>query len=296
MNAEELKYEVDSILTPEPDEDGNYPWFMPDKRLSSVHNLDTSYFKGPYLIDGESAFERVLQDDSDPLHDTLQSTLVPDSLLLASLRLLGDSIIAYHAPKDSWGWYRYYPSILMTAWSAFESWVRIHSEILVAVAPALPSAVKEALLESRTAVSGSGQIEQRPDRRPVMDRYWLLLKHGCDLEFDRGGRVWQKAREAATVRDSVVHYNVSIAPSITASQAWEHVESIMLLLIAPSCQAKRTLFHRQYDAYSMLVQLREFITEFEERPFHKGWPRGPVIFNCPFNGVDEAKYPSRWKK
>ena len=33
----------------------------------------------------------------------------------------------------------------------------------------------------------NGQIKMQPDRRSVVDRYWLLLKYGCMLEFDRGG-------------------------------------------------------------------------------------------------------------
>ena len=183
----------------------------------------------------------------------------------------------------------------MTAWSAFEAWLRISSEILVAVVPTLPRAVRDALLEVRQVVAKNGQIEERADRKPVLERFWLLLKYGCNLEFNRGGRIWQAAVDVVTVRDSLVHYNVSKAPSLTSRQLWGHLEAVMLLFIAPSTMAGRTLLSHQFDLYCTLVQLHPFISEFEERPLHKGWPRDALIFDCPFDGVNETKYPSRWK-
>jgi hypothetical protein len=295
MHVDDLKYEVKSILHPEPDEDGQTRWDPPHSRLSSVHGLDTSYFRGPFGRKGDGVFERLLHDPSDPLHDTLQSITVPFSLLTASLQLFGDSLIEYHERQRRWDLYRFYPPILMTAWSAFEAWLRISSEILVAVVPTLPPAVRDALLEVRQVVGKNGEIEERADRRPVLERYWFLLKYGCNLEFDRGSRVWQAGASLVTLRDSLVHYNVSKAPSLTASQVWGHLEAVLLLFIAPSTLARRTLLAHQFDHYCTLVQLHPLISEFEERPLHKGWPRDALIFDCPFDGIDETKYPSRWK-
>ena len=295
MHVDDLKYEVESILHPEPDEDGQTLCAPPHPHLSSVHGLDTSYFRGPFDLNGDGVFERLLHDASDPLHDTLQSITVPFSLLTVSFQLFGDSLIEYHERQCRWDIYRFYPSILMTAWSAFEAWLRISSEIFVAVVPTLPRAVRDALLEVRQVVGKNGQIEEWADRKPVLERYWLLLKYGCNLEFDRGSRVWQAGVDLVTVRDALVHYNVSKSPSLMASQVWGHLEAVMLLFVAPSTLARRTLLIHQFDHYYTLVQLHPLISEFEERPLHKGWPRNSLIFECPFDGIDETKYPSRWK-
>jgi hypothetical protein len=295
MDLADLKYEIDSILRPEPDEEGHLRWDPPHPRLSSVHGLDTSYFLGPFEPNGDGAFERLLEGDSDPLHQTLQSISVPFSLLTAALQLFGDSLIEYHKRQQRWDLYRFYPPILMTVWSAFEAWVRMSSEIFVAVVPTLPRAVRDALLEVRSVVLPNGKIKEKSDRRPVLERYWLLLKYGCNLEYPRGNWIWQAGERVATLRDSLVHYDVSIAPSLTASEIWNQMEAVMLLFIAPSTQAQRTLFPHQFDFYCTLAQLHPLISEFEERPLHKGWPKHAKIFHCPFDGVDETKYPHRYK-
>src|SRR5262245_47814589 len=171
MHIDDLKGAVDSILHPKPDEDGQIQ-YPPHERLSSVYGLDTSYYRGVWQVgylSRDGAFQRLLQDASDPLHDTLQSITVPLSLIEAALQLFGDSIVQYHERERRWDLYRYYPSILMTMWSAFEAWVRINSEIFVTVVPTVPPPVKDALLEVRPVVERNGEIEVRPDRRSVLD-------------------------------------------------------------------------------------------------------------------------------
>jgi hypothetical protein len=291
MDIEELRCEIESIISPERDPEGGLGLLRPHKRLSSVHKLDTSYYSGPIFVRADKAFERLLENESDPLHETLQSYTVPFSLLTASLRLFGDSIIAYHERKERWDLYRFYPPILMTAWAAFESWVRINSEILTAVVPTLPAPAKDALLETRQVIQRNGDIKPQADRRPILERYWLLLKYGCSLEFDRGGRIWQNGERVAKLRDSLVHYNVAEAPSLKASEIWSHLEAVLLLFIAPSAALKRTLLSNQFDLHWTLVELQRFSSEFEERPLHKGWPRDALIFPCPFDAVDDTKYP-----
>lgn len=93
------------------------------------------------------------------------------------------------------------------------------------------------------------------------------------------------------LRDTLVHYDVAKAPTITATETWTHIESAMLLFIAPSTMASRTLFHSQFEFFNTLTKLHPFISEFEERPLHKGWSKEPQIFSCPFDGADESKYP-----
>ena len=96
------------------------------------------------------------------------------------------------------------------------------------------------------------------------------------------------------VRDSLVHYNVPEAPSLKASEVWNHIEAVLLLFIEPSTKCRRTLFSPQFDLYSMLARLKPLVSEFEERPFHKAWPKEGTIFDCPFDGADDTKYPRRW--
>jgi hypothetical protein len=295
MDIEDLKCEVDSILHPEADEDDRLLWVSPHPRLASVHKLDTSYFLGPHDPKGDSMFTRLLNDESDPLHKTLESASVPLSLFTAGLQLFGDSLVEYHVRKKRWDVYRFYPSILMTVWAAFESWVRISSEVLVAVVPTLPTVIKHALLEKREIIDDSGKFRTRRDFKPVLMRYWLVLKYGCNLEWERGSEMWQTAERAREVRDSLVHYNIQGAPALTSSEIWCHMEAVLMLFIGPSAKIRRTIFGPQYDLYSTLAALQPLITQFEERPFHKGWPKDATFFDCPFDGVDDSKYPRRWK-
>lgn len=291
MNTDEFRQAVDVILHPESDGDSYFHQEFPHSCLTKKHGLDTSYFKGTMSAQGDRAFERLLEDENDPLHDTFQSITVPYSLTTAALELFGDSLVAYRGAKRKHGVYRYYPSILMTIWSAFESWVRIYSEILVKVAENVPEPVKNSLLEERVIVDENGKIGRRNERRPVLDRYWLLLKYGCNIDFDRGGRIWQCGKQVADIRDNLVHYDVKKAPPLKALDIWTHMESVMLLFIAPSTVAKRTLFHWQFECFNTLAELYPLISQFEERPLHKGWSKEAQIFICPFDGVDDVKYP-----
>ena len=293
MDLADLKHEINSVLRPERDEESSLCWDMPHSRLSSIHGLDTSYFRDPLDLSGDMAFERLLEDKSDPLHDTLQSISVPASLFMAALQLFGDSLIEYHERKQRWGVYRFYPPILMSVWSAFEAWVRISSKILVAVVPTLPRAIRDSLLEIRESVEQNGRIIEKPDRKPVLDRYWLLLKYGCDFEYDRSSARWQAVNKMRRVRDTFVHYDVTGAPSLAASEMWGYIEAILLLLIEPSTRLRRTLFRPQFELYSTLAELHPLISKFEERPVHKRWPKRVTIFDCPFNGADNTSYPSR---
>lgn len=293
MEIADLKYEIDSILHPKPDEDDRLLWVAPHSRLSTVHGLDTSYFRGPFDPKGDAAFQRLLDDESDPLHDTLECASVPLSLFTAAFQLFGDSLIEYHGRKKRWDVYRFYPPILMTIWAAFEAWVRISSKILVAVVPTLPPDIRNSLLEVRV-VENNGKIEEKPNRKPVFQRYRLLLKYGCDCEYDIESAIWKAGDRLRIVRDSFVHYDVPRAPSLTASEVWNHIEAMLLLFIEPSTKLRRTLFAPQFDLYSTLAELQPLISEFEERPYHKGWPKDVAILDCPFDAADETKYRRRW--
>src|SRR5437762_8011791 len=269
MDRAELKDELQAIFEPEPDEDGCYPETPPHGRLADVHQLDLSYRHDLIRFGPEfgsmSEHSRVVRDPADPINPIIQSLSAPSDLFWAGLRLFGDSLLAYCDKKDRWDSFRYYPPILITFWAGFEAFVRLYSELLTHMIPSVPGAVKLALLEVEEHVERDGKIRQRQRRRPVLDRYWLLLKYGWGIEFDRGGKIWQAGEAAAKVRDQFVHYEISAAPSLKTSELWIHLEAILLLMIGPSAGLRRSVFHRQFDLYWALAELYPLIEEdFEE--------------------------------
>jgi hypothetical protein len=290
MDRNELADQLQAIFDPEPDEDGFVPDTPPHPRLADSHGLNLSYWK-PFEFGSTSQFSRLVRDRADPVNAVTQSLSVPSSLFWAGLRLFGDSLLAYCDTEDRRGVFRYYPPILVTFWAGFEAFVRLYSELLIHLLPATPVAVKSALLEVEDYVERDGGICQRQRSRPVLDRYWLLLKYGWKLEFDRGGRIWQAGQDVAAVRNQIVHYEVSTAPTLKATELWNYLESMLLLLIGPSAALRRSVFHRQFDLYWVLVDLNRLIEEFEERPVHKGWPFSPYLFSCSFEGIDSTRYP-----
>ena len=103
MSVADLEQEVDGILHPEPDEDSFFRCESPHPRLATEYGLDTSYFKGSMDIHGDRTFDRLLENETDSLFDTLQSISVPPSLLTAALDLFGQSLVAYHNRKARHG-------------------------------------------------------------------------------------------------------------------------------------------------------------------------------------------------
>ena len=55
MDLPDLKYEINSVLRPERDDEGSLSWDMPHPRLFTIHGLDTSYYRGPFEIDGDGS-------------------------------------------------------------------------------------------------------------------------------------------------------------------------------------------------------------------------------------------------
>ena len=294
MDSEALRENLWPILYPEADE--GFIGTLPHPRLESEHGLDCSYWS-PQEFSSGSMWNRVVLDASDPLHDSVQSLTVPGSLSIAAIRLLGESLLAYADVRDDalqrgWGVFRFYPSILITFWAAFEAFVHLQSEFLLAMSSSLPALVRHALSEEEEFLDDRGRTKIRSRRRPVLDRYSLLLKYGYALEIDRGAAFWQRGVEAVTARDALVHYHVRGAPAISCKGLWRHLEAISLLWIAPSAQVGRTVFPEQYDCYEMLADLQPFLQDFEERPLHKDWPRrGAVLIPAPLDGLDDERYP-----
>ena len=182
----------------------------------------------------------------------------------------------------------------MSAWASFEAFVRVYSELLAKTVPNLPVAVRQGLLETVEVLDEGGRIQKLSKRQRLLTRYWWLLKYGYGVEYDKGSRIWQMGREALRKRNALVHYELSDMPSVKATELCGHLEAILLLLIGPSTQAKRSVMPDQYELHGMLDQLRPLTEEYEERPFFKDIPVSlrEVIFDCPFENVDATRFPT----
>jgi hypothetical protein len=135
MYPEELRDRIWPILYPER-EHGEHT--LPHRRLRETHGLDCSYWS-PLEFSSGSKFSRLVRDAGDPLHGSIEGLTVPGSMSIAALRLFGDSLIAYADESDKsvkrgWGSFRFYPPVLLTFWTAFEAFVRLQTELYLAMA------------------------------------------------------------------------------------------------------------------------------------------------------------------
>lgn len=293
LDDDELGEAVDWILNPEPEEGQVWGMRPAHTRLKDFHGLDTSY-RGTFCLE-ETKIDRRVGASGDPLVPLLQSIHTPSTFFLAGMRLLGDSILTYRQRRKTaaWGEYRFYPGILSLFWSGFEAYVRIYSEMFLEVQKTpVPTAHRLALLELEELVEKNGDVAVRTRFRPVLERYWILLKLGSGVSMDRGSKIWQAGEVSLKKRNALVHYDVKDVPAITSKELGESIEAVLLLLIAPSCTAKRTLLFHQYEYYAALAKLLALLEDFEERPILKGLKAGSFFFPLPFNGIDEARYPN----
>jgi hypothetical protein len=292
---DELAGRIHSIFSPEPvvgNEGEEWHERPPSQRLKTEYGLDTTYWK-PFEYGSTSPLMRRAAISDSELAGAIQAQEVPRELFIGTFRLFGDSILAYHEKPERSGPYRFYPAVLMSAWASFEAFVRIYSELLAKTVPGLPAIVQQQLLEREEWLDDKGQVRTRSKVQPLLTRYWWLLKFGYACVYDRGGQIWQMGKEAFDKRNELVHYKVSDMPSLRAAGLWQHLEAILLLLIGPSAQIRKTVMPDEYELYGMLDDLQPLIEDYEERPFFKDNPvkLDAVIFPCPFNNVDNAKFP-----
>jgi hypothetical protein len=108
------------------------------------------------------------------------------------------------------------------------------------------------------------------------------------ITIDRGCRIWQLGQSAQRACNALTHYELCEMPALKGIAVWTHFEAILLLLIGPSTLIGKSVMSKQHEPYAALYRIRSFVTDFEERPIHKGRSISPgsVIFSCPFNGVD----------
>jgi hypothetical protein len=300
FESDELEGAIYDIFHPEPivgNEGIEHHEIPPSIRLTTEYGFDTTYWK--YFEYGTmSPLTRRTRVDDKEIATIIHAQQVPSELFMGTLRLFGDSLITYNTSaeyRERKGPYRYYPAILMSAWAAFEAYLRIYSELLVKTVPTLPALVRLNLLEKEEQLDRQGNVVRLTRYRSLMDRYWWFLKYGFGYEFDRGSRIWQRGESALDKRNELVHYQHSELPVITTTQLWSHLEAILLLWIDPSVHTRRTMMAYLYDLYAILEDLQQWITEYEERPLMKDFrirATTGVLFGCPFINVDEKQYPS----
>jgi hypothetical protein len=298
MYNPELEGIIESAFNPEPSvgNEGYDPLvILPHRRLTDVHRLDTSYETDVSRFWDNELYSRSSIGNPEAMNSLMRNLGVSNSLFLSGLRIMADSIIAYDGERERIGNLRYYPPAIMTFWSGFESYIRYSSELLVITAKTLPDPVRDFLLEQETILDKRFDVYIKEKKfRPVLDRYIVLLKYGYNFEVARGDKYWQNLEAANKLRDYYTHLGMKEAPSVTSAQVLEYMESILLGIIYPSCQLKRTILSELYWLYDIWATLFEVNTEYTEQTFFKdAIIKGTFHFHCTFENVDEIKFPNQ---
>jgi hypothetical protein len=301
MHYDDLAAEIESIFNPEPDEDGHRrEW--PQKRLMDHHSLDFDYMED-WIWEGATSHPNTrLWPKKEPGGDELTRSMdVGRRLFYAALRVLGDSILTYATEneKRNPSELRYYPPVILTFWSGFESFVRHSSELMIHTSKDLPPAVADYLRDEVTVVGRKGSIEKETKCRPVLERYTVLLQYGMGYKVDRGSIYWQALDRARDLRNYYTHIDAMNSRALPSDDVFDFLETVMLGIIWPSSEVKRTLQLGIFDLYWMWDQLRNLAHTVlpdghTEQPFFHGWKLEgkPHLFYCPFTNVDNVKFPN----
>lgn len=297
MDIEDLRADLEELFNPEPDGDGGPPTRdIPHPRLEKEHGLDLSYLETPgFAWEGSTIHPhtRHCPPDEPRLPPLIRNVDVPSRLLEAGLRLFGDSILAYHDQKKRKGELRYYPPAILTFWSGFETFVRHTSELMLITVQNVPQAVGSFLHDEETFVDRKGNISTRTRYQSVLDRYVVLLRYGYRHHVDRGSKHWQRLEQARTLRDYYTHLDVNDPRSISSEQVLDFMEAVLLGIIWPSAEMKRTQLLGIHNLYWTWDALRKLAEPFTEQPLFKDWPTdGALTIYCPFEGVDVGRFPS----
>lgn len=292
-DLEELKEQIELLFNPEPDEFAPGPRDFPHPTLEKVHKLDLAYLRS---IDWEGAsmhhYTRLAGPDDD-LDRLTRNLDMPERLMASALRLFSDSIIAYAKANPREGEIRFYPAIVLTFWSGFETFVRHSSEMLLLTVRDLPAPVRHFLRETENVVEPGGAIKTRTRFQPVLDRYSVFIFHAYGLRIDRGSLNWQNLKKAQGLRDYYTHLDVNQPRAITTADVAQFMESVLLGLIWPSSLLQRTFMMGQYFLYHIWHELREYAEDYRERPFFMDWHLKEVhLFHCNFENVDPERFPS----
>jgi len=262
--------------------------------LEKEHGLDLSYLQ-TFTWEGSTVHPhtRLCPDDEPRIRPLIHNLDVPSRLLEAGLRLFGDSVLAYHERKERKGNLRYYPPVILTFWSGFETFVRHTSELMLVAAKNVPELVARFLRDEEGFVDRNGDVAIRTRYQSVLERYAVLLRYGYEYRVDRGAKYWQRLEEARKLRDYYTHLDVNEPRSISVDEVLNFMEVVLLGIIWPSAEMKRTQLLGIYHFYWTWDMLRKLTTPFVEQPFFHDWVlNGPHTIYCPFSGVDTERFPN----
>lgn len=293
MDLDELRDRIESILDPEPDPDME-PREVGHDRLEKHHKLDLTYLNAS-AWEGSTihAHTRICSQDETHLHALTRNSDVATRLFEAGLRLFADSILTYHGRKEREGQLRFYPPVVLTFWSGFETVVRYASELLLITVPTVPEPVANYLRDIESFVDGRGNVRSRTRYQSVLDRYAVLLRHGYGFEVDRGAKWWQQLERAKEVRDYYTHLDVLEARALSSGDVLQFLEDVLLALIYPSAQLKRTLHIGIYHLYWQWSDVADIAEEYVEQPFFKDfYLKEGYMFHCNFENVDFTRFPN----
>jgi hypothetical protein len=293
MDLEEVREQIDLLFNPE--FEGHYgPPEFPHPRLREVYELDFTYMQSP-AWEGSSVhrYTRLCGASDDALHTLTRNSDMPVKLMLSAIRLLADSILTYFDNDQREGDIRYYPAIVLTFWSGFETFVKHSSELFLLTASDVPTPVHHLLQETEEIVHESGSIRTRTRYQSVLHRYSVFIHYAYTHKIDKSSKFWHNLHKAKRLRDYYTHLDMNEPRSITTTEVMAFIEATLLGLIWLSSMLQRTLLIGQYQLYTLWAELRQFAVNYRERPFFLDWYlKEPSLFHCNFENVDAARYPS----
>lgn len=301
MDYDDIAAEIDTIFNPEPDdEDFHREW--PQERLRNHYGFDFTYME-EFNWEGATMHSHTrLWPEKEPGGDELTRSMdVGKRLFYAALRVFGDSILTYATDKKlrNPSELRYYPPVILTFWSGFEAFIRHSSELMIHTSKDLSVAAADYLRDELTVLSRKGTVEKETKHRPALDRYAVLLQYGFGHKVDRGSKYWQALERARDLRDYYTHIDAMNSRALSSKDVFDFLEAVMLGIIWPSSQVKRTLQLGIFDLHWIWDQLRELAQTVLpdghiEQPFFHGWHLNGEqhLFYCPFTNVDNVKFPN----
>ena len=159
FDIEDLRAEIRALFDPDPEEEDVRYRDHPHARLVSQHGLDVSYLS-TLAWEGSTIHPctRICPTSANSIHTLTRNSGVPFRLFVAGLRLFGDSVLVYSEAADRSGPLRFYPPVILTFWSGFETFVRYSSELLLATTEDVPSSIAHVLREVEPVVDRQGCI------------------------------------------------------------------------------------------------------------------------------------------
>jgi hypothetical protein len=291
MSNEEMQEVIHALFNPEPDYPESFPRDLAPSSLLKRHKeLDFSYLDTMWADKNDSRMSPPMETRLPQITRNLHVTQL---LFGAALRTFADSILAYNGQREREGFIRYYPPLILTFWSGFETFVREKSELFVIVGKEVPSEVRHCLLEQESYLDERNDIKVRTKYRPVLDRYRVLLKYGYGFDVVRGDRFWQELQDAQKLRDYYTHLDVSEVRAVSSDDVIRYLEAVLMAIIHPCAQLRKTLLLGVYGMYNLWAVLTGLATTFVEKPPLIDMPMDDgFMFHCNFQNVDATSFPT----